>query len=88
MELFEIDKRIRKLKFVTNSFVFVKEIDEYEKIICACVETKNLRENSIKNNLLKNLPNYMIPKQIKIFKKFPINKNFKVNRVELKKSFF
>jgi len=88
VELFEIDKRIRKLKFVTNSFVFVKEIDEYEKIICACVETKNLKENSIKNSLFKNLPNYMIPKQIKILKKFPVNKNFKVNRVELKKSFF
>ena len=40
------------------------------------------------NQLKKHLPTYMLPKQIKIFKKFPINKNYKVDRVSLKNEFY
>jgi len=88
VELFEIEKKIRKIESVTNTYIFAKEIDKYEKYICACVESDSLTEIFVKNQLKKVLPNYMIPKQIKILKKFPINKNFKVNRVELKKTFY
>jgi len=87
VELFEIDNRIRKIKSVTNCYVFVEEVDQYEKIIHSCVEGKNLNEIFIKNQLKKNLPNYMMPKRIKIYKKFPLNKNHKIDRVMLKKEF-
>ena len=87
VELFEVDNIIRKINLVTNCFVFLKEINNYEKYICATIESKKIREQTVENKLRKHLPNYMIPKQIKIINKFPVNKNNKIDRVKLKKLF-
>ena len=87
IELFEIDSVLRKLIKVKNCLVFVKKISNYEQYICVAIETKSLKEKFIINQLKKKLPYYMIPKQFKIFKKFPINKNFKIDRSKIKNLF-
>lgn len=87
VELFEIDNHIRKISNIKNCFVFVKEINNYEKHIFAVVESNKINESYIVNRLKKYLPNYMIPKQIKIIRKFPVNKNNKIDRLKLKEFF-
>ena len=87
VELFEIDNQIRKVPLVKNCFVFLKEINDYEKYIFAVVEGTGVKEQNILNKLRKYLPNYMIPRQVKILKKFPVNKNNKIDRPKLKKFF-
>ena len=87
VELFEIDNQIRKISGVKNSFVFLKEINNYEKYIFAIVESNKINNSFITNKLRKYLPNYMIPKQIKIIRKFPLNKNNKIDRIKLKEFF-
>ena len=87
VELFEIDNQIRKVHLVKNCYVFLKEINDYEKYIFAVVEGTGVKEQNILNKLRKYLPNYMIPRQVKILKKFPVNKNNKIDRPKLKKFF-
>ena len=87
VELFEIDNQIRKVPLVKNCYVFLKEINDYEKYIFAVVEGTGVKEQNILNKLRKYLPNYMIPRQVKILKKFPVNKNNKIDRPKLKKFF-
>ena len=59
----------------------------YEKYIFAIVEGNKIKEQFITNKLRKYLPNYMIPKKIKILKKISVNKNNKIDRVKLKEIF-
>ena len=87
VELFEIDNQIRKISGIKNCFVFLKEINNYEKYIFAIVESNKINESFIANKLRKYLPNYMMPKQIKIIRKFPVNKNNKIDRIKLKEFF-
>lgn len=87
VELFEIDNQIRKIPNVKNCFVFLKEISPYEKYIFAIIEGDKIKDQSVTNRLRKYLPNYMIPKQIKILKKFPVNNNNKIDRIKLKEFF-
>ena len=87
VELFEIDNQIRKISGIKNCFIFLKEISNYEKYIFAIVESNKINESYIANKLRKYLPNYMIPKQIKIIRKFPVNKNNKIDRIKLKEFF-
>ena len=87
VELYEIEKRLRNINYITNSYVFVKEHNKYKKIICACVETNKTSKVHIMKQLKINLPSYMIPKEIKLIKKFPLNKSFKIDRQILKKKF-
>ena len=87
VELLEIENILRSLKGITNCFVFVKEISDYDKIICASVETSKLKTNKIESHLKKYIPNYMLPKNIKIFKRFPTNKSNKVDKYKIKTTF-
>ena len=70
VELFEIDNQIRKIPDVKNCFVFLKEINDYEKYIFAVVEGTGQRSICYKQTK-KIFPNYMVPRQVKILKKFP-----------------
>ena len=87
VEHFEIDNHIRKIPNVKNCFVFLKDNGPYEKYIFAIIESNKIKEQFVTNKLRKYLPNYMIPKQIKILKKFPVNKNNKIDRIKLKEFF-
>ena len=87
VELFEIDSILRKLKLIKNCLVFIKKLNDYEQFICAAVESNKIKDKEILNYLRKKLPVYMIPKQIQIFNKFPLNKNFKIDRLKIKNLF-
>ncbi len=87
VDLFDIDSILRKYDRVSNCFIFLKDISENEKIIYAAVEGRKLNKNKIINKLRTKLPNYMIPKEVRIFNKFPVNKNNKLDRVTIKKMF-
>lgn len=87
VELFEIDSVLRKLKLIKNCLVFIKKLNDYEQFICAAIEGNKIKDKEILNYLRKKLPVYMIPKQIQIFNKFPLNKNFKIDRLKIKNSF-
>lgn len=86
IELKGIETRIREFKNVTNTFVFVNG----KKIIAAIETNKKNQEifkNKIREHLVYNLPNYMIPNEFIIYLKFPLNKSYKVNRYLIKKSY-
>ena len=87
VELFEIDTVIRKINSVKNCLIFIRQINKYDQFLCAAIESQFAKENIIFKHLKKKLPSYMIPKKIKIFKKFPLNKNFKVDRSKIKNLF-
>jgi len=86
IELKGIESRIRGFKNVTNTFVFV-----HGKKIIAAIETNKINQeifkNKIRDYLVNNLPNYMIPNEFIIHLKFPINKSYKVNRFLIKKNY-
>ena len=68
-------------------FCFLKEIGPYEKYIFALIESEKIKDQFVINRLRKYLPSYMVPKQIKILKKFPVNKNNKIDKIKLKELF-
>jgi acyl-coenzyme A synthetase/AMP-(fatty) acid ligase len=87
VELLEIENILRSMKKLTNCYVFIKEISNYDRIICAAIETSNVKISRVETYLKKNLPNYMLPKNMKTFKKFPINRSNKVDKYKIKSSF-
>ena len=54
------------------------------KNLCLAIESKKLLSiDKIKKKLRNNLPLYSVPKKIYFFKKFPLNKNGKVDRKKI-----
>ena len=84
VELLDIDTKIRSLKKVKDCLVFAVSVNDYKKQIFAAIETtSSIKEKSIREHLKKLLPNYMLPDVITFHKKFPINKNGKLDRKNL-----
>jgi D-alanine--poly(phosphoribitol) ligase subunit 1 len=88
VDITEIELVLKKIINFKNCFVFVQNISEYEKIICAAIESSSYKEPFIKKKLKENLPSYMIPKKIIFLKKFPLNKNFKMDRLKISELFY
>ena len=84
VELLDIDTKIRLLKKVNDCLVFAVSVNNYKKQIFAAIETtSSIKEISIREHLKKLLPNYMLPDVITFHKKFPVNKNGKLDRKNL-----
>ena len=66
-----------------RAFVIKKKI--FKTLVLCILTTKKMDKKNIKSYLGKKLPSYAIPKFIFFFKKFPKNKNFKVDINRLKK---
>lgn len=66
-----------------RAFVIKKKI--FKTLVLCILTTKKIDMKNIKSYLGKKLPSYAIPKFIFFFKKFPKNKNFKVDINRLKK---
>jgi D-alanine--poly(phosphoribitol) ligase subunit 1 len=82
IELKGIEAKIREFVSVSNCLVLY-----IKKKIIAAVETKKISKSKFDKYLNQNLPNYMIPKKILFYKKFPSNKNNKLDRNRIKKEY-
>ena len=81
IELGDIEYNILQIKGVQECAVVAKYGDnKIVKTIKAFIVGKNIEIEYIKNELENKIPNYMIPKNIKIIDKLPINKNGKIDR--------
>ena len=90
IEMLEIETKLRSLNSIKNCYVYSQNIDTYEKIIVAAIEyddlikNKNYLNESIKNYLMQKIPSYMMPKKFILYKKFPVNKNGKIDKFKIK----
>jgi len=87
IELNDIENNINKIEGVKECITLASYNDEgiVKTIKAYVICDDNLTPNIIKKELSNKIPNYMIPKTIKILKSFPINENGKVDRKELSK---
>ncbi|MVX62983.1 amino acid adenylation domain-containing protein [Clostridium chromiireducens] len=91
IEIEDIENNLRKVTNIKNTVVF-PVFNEEHKIshLTAFVvlnednELSNLKNSTlIKSELKKFIPSYMIPRNIKIVKEFPLNTNGKIDRKKL-----
>lgn len=90
IELGDIESNLLKISGVEQSCVLPNyDKDNKVKSITAVVAYSNEidinTDKTIKEELKKHIPEYMIPKKIKFVDKLPMNNNGKVDRKELKK---
>ena len=86
IELEDIENNLLKIKGIREAIAIAKYKDKTNvvKLIKAFVVLDNdLKVEEIKKQLSKLIPNYMVPKQIKIIDKIPVNNNGKYDRKKL-----
>lgn len=93
VDVFEIEKYLMDLPYISNIAVVVHQSDQINQTMVAFVTLKKLSqsaykitEEEIREDLLGNLPQHMIP-QILILDKFPYLNTGKVDRQSLHKIF-
>ena len=87
VDMSDVEANIRNINFINQCIVFEKNKKNYENFMCSAIETNETKISKIRIYLSKKLPSYMIPKIIKLFKKFPTNSNGKIDRKKIKKFF-
>ncbi len=94
IEIEDIENNLRKVSNVSNCIVLPVYKDEKISHLAAFVTLKEENELSslknsiiIKDELKKYIPSYMIPRNIKVIKEFPINTNGKIDRKKLMEEF-
>lgn len=94
IEIEDIENNLRKVSNVNNCVVLPVYKDEKISHLSSFVTLKednglSSLKNSIiiKNELKKYIPSYMIPRNIKVIKEFPINTNGKIDRKKLMEEF-
>lgn len=80
IELTEINKTIKNIEGITNSYTLIKDVN---KIPCICsyisVNSNSISEDIIKDKLNDELPYYMIPTYIIFLEKMPLTLNGKID---------
>lgn len=77
----EIESHIKKIKEIKFTFCFLNQTNTSKYLTLICITNDKKITVDYLNNYLKNkIPNYMIPKDIKILKKIKFNKNGKIDR--------
>ena len=90
IEIEDIENNLRKVENVKNAVVLPVYKDEKIAYLQGIVQLKEKNELSnlkngirIKKDLEKFIPNYMVPRNIKIIEEFPTNINGKIDRKKL-----
>ena len=90
IELEDIENNLRKVSNVSNCVVLPVYKEEKISHLASFVTLKEENElSSLKNSILikeelkRYIPSYMIPRNMKIIKEFPINTNGKIDRKKL-----
>jgi len=83
IELGEIESAINEQEGVVEAVVYVRESRTRNQYLCAYLVVDKTDVQSIKNNLKKKLPEYMLPTSYIIVDKIPLTPNGKVDRQAL-----
>ncbi|MCP4146321.1 MAG: HAD-IIIC family phosphatase, partial [bacterium] len=84
IEIGEIQYQLLKLDYIKEAVVVAMEEGNGEKILCAYIVTeKEFKTVEIREALLKNLPDYMIPSYFQKIETLPLTENGKVNTKQL-----
>ncbi|SDP07156.1 D-alanine--poly(phosphoribitol) ligase subunit DltA [Clostridium gasigenes] len=90
IELEDIENNLRRVSNVNNCVVFPAYKDEkISHLVSFVTLNKDNELSSLKNSILikdelkKYIPSYMIPRNMKVIKEFPININGKIDRKKL-----
>lgn len=86
IELTEIDQKLMRITRVTEATALLLEVNPGEYSLAAFIGThaSDLTSNFLRSNLMKWLPDYMIPASFYIMDKLPTNTNGKVDRPTLR----
>lgn len=83
VDLGDIEINIRKLKDIEEAIVYLKNRKDKKILSCALKTQANINQIYFINCLSKKLPNYMIPQNIRFYKKFPLNRSGKIDRKKI-----
>ena len=83
IELSDIEANLSEISGIENCAVIAKRNPEGEVRFLKAFVSGNVPEEKIRTELLKKLPDYMIPKNIRVLESLPMNKNGKTDRKEL-----
>ena len=90
IELEDIENNLRKVTNIKNTVVLpVNKDDKISHLVAFVILEKENSLSNLKNTLIikdelkKYLPAYMIPRNMKVIKEFPVNNNDKVDRKKL-----
>jgi len=86
IELGEVENSISSIRNVKQNFVGFGKKNYFDEITCWILHSSNLY--SIKSELRKMLPTYMIPRRFIEVKKMLKNKNGKIDRKKMKKDYY
>ena len=83
----EVEEYLMKLDGIVDAVAFGKEVETGDQIIVAVVRTNSAQmdDKQIMAQCRKNLPEYMVPREIHFEKEFPKTANGKVDRTLLQK---
>ena len=85
VDLTEVEKFLRDIKGILNVICLLKEYNKEKFIICLIQSEMKISLEVVISYLKKNIPFYMIPKKFYFLKKFPLNKNGKIDRRKILK---
>lgn len=83
IELGEITSVIQELKDVCDVYLLIKELNYNKKIIAYYTSNNELTTESVKEQLQKKLPDYMLPHHIVQLKEMPLTVNHKIDTTKL-----
>lgn len=85
IELGEVEKSLNELEFIQKAIVLDKKVNGYDSLWGYIVmkEGEEAEILTIRNELSKQLPSYMVPSYFAVIKSIPLTVNGKVNRKEL-----
>ena len=83
VDLGDIEINIRKIKNIDEAIVYLKRKKKKKILSCAIKTKEKINKISLLKNLSKKLPNYMIPKNITFYKKYPLNRSGKIDRKKI-----
>ncbi|OOM73634.1 linear gramicidin synthase subunit D [Clostridium puniceum] len=83
IEIQEIVSILKEFDEISDAVVFLREI-ENDKLLCAYIlGSKAINISSLKEKILKKLPEYMIPQYIMQIDKMPVTMNGKIDKNKL-----
>ena len=85
VDLKEIEKETLNNDYIEDCKAFVQKKEDISFLFLYLMSNKKINVDKFKKELRKKLPDYSIPKFIITVKKFPLNRNYKVDLSKLKK---